>query len=220
MKILGKISTKLRKKPETTPPQPTTHMESCQMEPSCQDGASCQMPRRAAKWNRPAARCPGPLPSSRSHRWTKWSQNSLEATEEELPSSKELLMDTTPPPRSKMPTPPRLQKRNADPFPLMNIDPSANGPCPTKIFFGDRYHHRQFSHPWWTLMTWVTPCKESDVKSEIRGMQCNTGLKSRLIDRLKISIIMENIFRLDYNLKTWKCWNYELMIELWNVISQ
>ena len=61
MKILGKISTKLRKKPETTPPQPTTHMESCPMEPSCQDGANChQMPRRAANWNRPAARCPGP----------------------------------------------------------------------------------------------------------------------------------------------------------------
>ena len=80
--------------------------------------------------------------------------------------------------------------------------------------------HRQFSHPWWTLMTWVTPCKESDVKSEIRGMQCNTGLESRLIDRLKISIIMNNILDSIIIWKLEKCWNYELMIELGNIISQ
>ena len=56
-------------------PDAQDHMESSQMEPSCQDGANCQMPRRAAKRaakrNRPAAGCPGPLPSRRSHRWTR-----------------------------------------------------------------------------------------------------------------------------------------------------
>ena len=52
-------------------PDAQDHMESSQMEPSCQDGANCQMPRtiwRAARWSRaarmePTARCPGELPS-------------------------------------------------------------------------------------------------------------------------------------------------------------
>ena len=121
-----------------------------------------------------------------------------------------------PPPEARCQTP-RLQKRNADPFPpWWTLTPALMDHAPPKIFFflGDQYHHRQFSRPWWTLMTWVTPCKESDVKSEIRGMQCNTGLESQLIDRLKISIIMENILDSIIIWKLEKYWNYEWMIEL------